>query len=337
MDIKEKASDLLSNVKNHIQSYFIVPSASKGTLEYTTAQLKLDIIGEETLTADSDVTDHYVESNIAYQDQISLKPKVYTLQGEVGELVWYQKDIAQQVIGQVAQKLEGVISFLPIRSKSFTQMKHKAMKALQWVDTASNVISKLDTLSNFGNNQIQAYSRLCDYRDSRQPLNIQTPWGLLEGYVITNLKFTQPKETKDKTLISISFKEFRTTSVKTVPFDASKYQANASFENQPKVDNGKTSGTIERVGKKVESNKDNPFYISGNLSTDVKTGDYILPVSSKDQTVIIRYRDAKNIKLLDGFSGKEIPVGETWDNAFLAGANKIADAVSSVPVARGNP
>ena len=242
MDIKEKASDLLSNVKSHIQSYFIVPSASKGTLEYTTAQLKLDIIGEETLTADSDVTDHYVESNIAYQDQISLKPKVYTLQGEVGELVWYQKDVAQQVVGQVAQKLEGVISFLPIRSKSFNQMKHKAMKALQWVDTASNVISKLDTLSNFGNNQIQAYSRLCDYRDSRQPLNIQTPWGLLEGYVIKNLKFTQPKETKDKTLISISFKEFRTTSVKTVPFDASKYQANASFENQPKVDNGKTSG-----------------------------------------------------------------------------------------------
>ena len=126
-------------------------------------------------------------------------------------------------------------------------MKTKAMKALQWVDTASNVLSKLDTLSNFGNNQIQAYSRLCDYRDSRQPLNIQTPWGLLEGYVITNLKFTQPKETKDKTLISISFKEFRTTSIKTVPFDASKYQANASFENQPKVDNGKTSGQKETI------------------------------------------------------------------------------------------
>ena len=312
MDIKEKASDLLSNVKNHIQSYFIVPSASRGTLEYTTAQLKLDIIGEETLTADSDVTDHYVESNIAYQDQISLKPKVYTLQGEVGELVWYQKDIAQQVIGQVAQKLEGVISFLPIRSKSFNQMKHKAMKALQWVDTASNVISKLDTLSNFGNNQIQAYSRLCDYRDSRQPLNIQTPWGLLEGYVITNLKFTQPKETKDKTLISISFKEFRTTSVKTVPFDASKYQANASFENQPKVDNGKTSGELEKI-------------------TETENGKEVKKIE-EDGKKYTCHIDEENgyevIAITDNETGKLVPAGTgVWNNWDTYCVNDIHDAM----------
>lgn len=221
--------------------------------EEKTFRLKLDIIGEETLSADTDVTDHYVESNEAYQDQISLKPKIYTIQGEVGELVWYQKNDTEQGLGQVAQRLEGVISFLPSRSKSFNQMKAKAMKALQWVDTASNVVSKINSLADdYGRSkQENAFARLCSYRDNRTVLNIKTPWGTLESYTITNLKFTQPKDTKDKTLISITFKEFRTTSLgKPVPFDSSKYQGNAVFENQPPIDSGKTSG----------ANADNPNF-----------------------------------------------------------------------------
>ena len=283
-NIKDKAVNVLDNVKSHISSYFIVPIGDKGTLEYTTVQLKLDIIGEETLTADSDVTDHYVESNIAYQDQISLKPKIYTIQGEVGELVWYQKDANQQVIGQVAQKLEGIISFLPIRSKSFSQMKSKVMKGLQWVDTASNVFSKLDTLSNFGNNQIQAYSRLCEYRDVRQPLNVQTPWGMLQGYVIKNLKFIQPRETKDKTFISITFKEFRITSVSTVPFNAAKYQANAAFENQPKRDNGKTSGVNSSVETYSEEQIKNSL---PDLWKKLKKGDTVYISEDKLNSLVV--------------------------------------------------
>ena len=229
--------------KDHITKLWINP-ATQGF------DLGLDIIGDETLNADCDVTDNYVESNKAYQDQITLKPKTYTVSGEVGELVWRQRDPVFQEFGQVAQKLEGVISFLPIRSKSFTQMKKTVMKASQWVDTASNVWGRLKTLlPNYQStetgvltNQKQAYIWLCGQRDNRMPVNIETPWGMLENYVITNLEFKQPKETKDKSYISITFKEFRTVSIQTVPFDASKYQGNAAYENQPLSPQGKTSG-----------------------------------------------------------------------------------------------
>lgn len=232
----------LDALKSHISEYFIVGEGTKGI-----ANLRMDIIGDETLTVDSDVTDHYVESNTAYQDQISIKPKIYTVSGEVGELVWYQKDSASQIFGQVAQRLEGVVSFLPVRSKSFNQFKDKAMKVAQWVDTASNVASKISNLWSSATtgsitHQQQAYQELLAMRDGRKPVTIKTPWGILEDYVITNLKLNQPKETKDKSLISITFKEFRTVSVATVEFDAEKYQGNALYENQPKEDNGKTSG-----------------------------------------------------------------------------------------------
>lgn len=249
----------LQALKDHVKEYFIVGQGTQGLVN-----LRLDIVGDESLSADSDITDHYVESNIAYQDQISLKPKIYTIQGEVGELVWYQKDSASQVFGQVAQRLEGVVSFLPIRSKSFNQMKTKAMKALQWVDTASNAVSKISNLmsDSFGSvtHQQQAYQELVAIRDGRQPVNVKTPWGILEDYAITNLKLTQPKETKDKSTISITFKEFRTTSVGKNKFDASKYQGNAVYENQPVVDNGKTAGTNVGTAKQEVDAEGNMFY-----------------------------------------------------------------------------
>lgn len=239
---KISAENIKTIWKDHIKSYWI---NSPG--DYV--DLKLDIIGDETLNADCDVTDNYVESNTAYQDQITLKPITFTVSGEVGELVWYQSNSYAQRIGQVAQKLEGVISFLPIRSKSFNQMKKTVMKAAQWVDTASNVLSRLSSLvggSGFipesMTRQQQAYQLLVLYRNMRKPLTIKSPWGVLQNYVITNLEFKQPKETKDKSLITITFKEFRLVSIQTVPFDSQKYQGNAAFENQPRADQGKTDG-----------------------------------------------------------------------------------------------
>lgn len=242
----------LSMLAKRAKDFIITESTPKGVTD-----LRLSIIGEETLTADCDVTDHYVESNTAYQDQVSLKPKIYTIQGEVGELVWYQRDPIEQGIGQVAQRLEGVISFLPIRSKKFNQTKKKVMKALQWIDTASNAIDKINKLSSSeGNSQQQAYNHLMKLRQDRMPISIKTPWGQLDDYVITNLKLTQPKETRDKTLISITLKEFRTTSVKPVPFDFSKYQGNAAFEAQPEVDNGTTSGEVKSIATEVYEEND---------------------------------------------------------------------------------
>lgn len=246
-------------IKEHILEYWISPVKSG-------IDLHLDIIGDETFEADCDVTDHYVESNEAYQDQITLKPKVFTINGEVGELVWYQNNPVSQSFGQVAQKLEGVMSFLPIRSKGFNQMKKTVMKASQWVDTASNAVTKLASLigaSGYnpdGTNgklapmtrQQQAFVWLTFFRDRRMPLDVRTPWGLVESYVITDLEFKQPKETKDKTLISITFKEFRVTHLEPVPFDEEKYQGNAAFENQSKVDQGKTEGENVSIAETEE-------------------------------------------------------------------------------------
>lgn len=303
----------LDALKSHISEYFIVGEGTKGI-----ANLRLDIIGDETLTVDSDVTDHYVESNTAYQDQISIKPKIYTVSGEVGELVWYQKDSASQIFGQVAQRLEGVISFLPVRSKSFNQFKDKAMKVAQWVDTASNLASKVSNLWNSATtgsltHQQQAYQELLAMRDNRQPLPmIKTPWGILQDYVITNIKLTQPKETKDKSFISITFKEFRTVSVSTVKFDPEKYQGNAVFEHQPKVDNGKASG----------------LDVSLPVVKEGKT--FVTPVESEGQWYKMVYNSDDAYKNVDIFyaNGDIIPAGEEYSRVLDTALAKMDDNIA---------
>jgi len=153
------------------------------------------------------------------------------------------------------------------------------MKAAQWVDTISNAASKISNLSTLGSNQQQAYMRLVEFRDARTPIIIQSPWGILKDYVITNLSFTQPQNTKDKSLISITFKEFRTTSIgELVDFDPQKYQGNAAFENQPKVDNGKTAGTDVSIGE-TETNYDGEEYEYCRVEVD----DYIYDVEYSDK------------------------------------------------------
>lgn len=231
------AENLSEYIKETINSYFVLPSEETGI-----GNLKLDIIGEQTLTMASDVTDHYVESNTAYQDQISQKPIVYTIQGEVGELVYYEKDSIQTQVGYVSEKLSKIVSFAPSVSRSFQQVSDKALKIAGWIDTADNLITRLDKLEVTQTQQQKAYLALIALRNARAPININTPWSDLSNYVITDVKLTQPRETKDKTLISITLKEFRETTLTTVPFKAQDYQSRLQDQKAPTVEQGQTTG-----------------------------------------------------------------------------------------------
>lgn len=309
-------NNIKDSIKEHISEYVITGSLGKGVTD-----LKLDIVGEETLSFDSDVTDHYVESNIAYQDQISLKPKIYTINGEVGELVWYQKDVSNQLFGQVAQRLEGVISFLPIRSKSFNQAKKAVMKAAQWVDTIDNAVTKLKNLVPSKTNQQKSYEMLLQLRDARKPINIKTPWGVLENYVITECKITQPKETKDKSQITISFKEFRTVSLnKTVPFDRSKYYGNAAFENQPMENNGKTSGTDESISTEI---------IETNPITNEEIEAYVSPIEYEGDWYQMKYYPQEGTMKFYDDAGNALSDYATKEELLSAGLNKINEKIAA--------
>lgn len=207
--------------------------------------LHLQIAGNESMSLQADITDNYVENNIAYQDHIALKPMVYTLEGEVGELTWYKNDPQNSMIGAVAQKLAPVVSFAPSVCKSASTVQDKAMKIIGVVDSLDNAFSRFwGFLSNDDVNteQKKVFKYLQALWASRTPINIKTPWKKLENYVIQNVEFSQSDRTVDKSKIKISFKEFKTTASRVGSFDANKYMGRGSAQNAELQNKGITSG-----------------------------------------------------------------------------------------------
>lgn len=207
--------------------------------------LKLDIIGNESITVGSDVTDNYVENNVSYQDHITRKPLIYTLEGEIGEVTYYNKDASNSVVEGLTTKLVPITTFLPSVSKKMYSVMNKTTKLLNLVDSIDNFVTRWSKLfTNEGNDlQSNAFCYLLSLWYIRKPITIQTPWRKLSGYVITNIEFNQPRETRDKTKIKISFKEFREVSKMTSKFDPNKLFGRAQAQKSNLQDLGQTTGS----------------------------------------------------------------------------------------------
>lgn len=220
--------------------------------ESTITDLKLHIYGAESIQLNADITDNYVESNVAFQEHIALKPKIFTVSGEVGELTWYKNDRVESETLAVAQKLVPVVSFMPPISKKATAIQDKAMKIIGVVDSLDNFANRVwQLLSNEDVDTEQKKS--CKYLmvlwEARTPINIKTPFGTLRNYVIQNIEFTQPERTKDKSKVKISFKEFRVVKEKINEFNEKeykgsqkKYMKRKAPQMAKKENKGKTTG-----------------------------------------------------------------------------------------------
>lgn len=235
----EKAQTSVENIFNTAKDWLLEPR------DEDIKDLHLHIYGNETMTLTADVTDNYVENNIAYQDHIALKPKVFTVSGEVGELTWFKNDKSNSIIGAVAQKLVPVVSFLPPISQKASSIQDKAMKIIGVVDSLDNFANRVwDLLSNDDVNteQKKAYKYLMMLWKRRVPIDIRTPFGKISNYVIQSVEFTQPDRTVDKSQVKISFKEFKTVIEKRRRVDKNKLQGRKSAQQAGKQNKGTTSG-----------------------------------------------------------------------------------------------
>lgn len=225
--------------KSFEEEYLIEPQ--DGTLR----PLKLQIIGNESISMSSDITDNYVENNVALQDHISIKPMIYTVEGEVGELIWYSKNGSNDVLGNVANKLYPIASFSQTLSKGAARVQNTALKVLGVIDSIDNYVTRMWNF--FENNesdteQKKVYKYLLMLWQARTPINIKTPWSNLSNFVIQNIEISQPDRTVEKSKIRISFKEFKTVKRKKTSFDINKYLGRGSAQNAELTNKGTTTG-----------------------------------------------------------------------------------------------
>lgn len=182
--------------------------------------------GEQTVTIESDITDHYVEDNTAVQDQIALRPEIITTHGFVGEL----NDIAPpalQFLQAAASALTTISPYLPDISVSALIAYNEATFAYNvaanaintgvaaWSSinggggqTVLNLSSQINT-TGLQSKQAVYFQQFYAYWQNRVLFTVQTPWGVFANCAIRTLRAIQDETTNVITDFDVSFKVMR--------------------------------------------------------------------------------------------------------------------------------
>jgi hypothetical protein len=217
--------------------------------------------GEQIFTAESDITDHYIEDNTAIQDQIALKPEMYKTHGYIGEL----SDVlppALQIIQQAANALIGVSGYLPQLSitaytaylqalliyESVNSIALSAVSAYSslggslisnspLVQSLQDEIGSFTVGTGFQNKQQVAMQQFYGYWFQRTLFDIQTPWCILTDMAILDMRAIQDEKTRMVTDFEITFKKIRIAESSTGDITS----GIANNQSSPNVNNGISS------------------------------------------------------------------------------------------------
>ncbi len=225
--------------------------------------------GEQTVSIESDITDHYIEDNTAIQDQISLKPEVIATHGFIGEL----NDVVPELLKPIkfaADKLTTVGAYVPSLSATALLAYSEAFLLYQVAANAAQAaVSSWDSLTGSGgqnvigsnglggafnaqtgevaNNQSKqqgAFQQFYGYWRNRTLFTVQTPWAVFQNMAIKSLRAIQDAETNVISDFEISFKMIRFARTETSLTNISSlFQSRGKSQSSSEVDLGSSAPT----------------------------------------------------------------------------------------------
>lgn len=189
--------------------------------------------GEQTVTLDSDITDHYVEDNTAIQDNVALRPEIISTHGFIGEL----NDIPPagfKTLQSISNGLTTVGAYIPNISLTALIAYTEAFQLYQVAANAANAaVSAYSTFNPSGeavvdgtditntasdslvnkttqSRQQIAFQQFYGYWRNRNLFTVQTPWAVFTNCAIKNIRAVQDADTNTLTTFEVTFKLIRT-------------------------------------------------------------------------------------------------------------------------------
>lgn len=215
------------------------------TSGYDSKCFVFDIKKEYKYNLSSDITDHYVEDNVAIQDHIGLKPIILEVTGSIGEITLSEvidkeknsRKIAGEIgAGETQNNAKGNIfnsidsylgrmgslsSFAPnIINQSLdiyntAKFGYATVSKIINLDKQDKVKSGFDYTEDYDEETIKITKQF-NYIDwfkiqwqNRASFTIVTPYGVLTDMYIMDLIASQPENTRYITNLSIKFKQIR--------------------------------------------------------------------------------------------------------------------------------
>lgn len=240
------------------------PQNAKGSTAKQPPALVFNYEGEQTVSLESDITDHYVEDNTAIQDQVALRPEIITTHGFIGEL----NDVvpsALKPLNALAEKLTVISAYTPVLSETAILAYNEAFFLYQvaasvlnsgvssWASIngtgGENVVDSNGlqtgvfdaTTGQISNNQSKqqiAFQQFYGYWRARTLFTVQTPWAVFQNMAIVSLRAIQDAETRVITDFEVRFKMIRFSNTLSSPNVAPILQGRASTQAAPVVDFG---------------------------------------------------------------------------------------------------
>lgn len=198
--------------------------------------------GENTISLESDITDHFTEDNRAIQDQIAIKPVTITTSGYIGELKDFIEDLPE-VVKLAQEKLSALTPFVPVVSATAASAANTAQRTYNAAKQVAAAASSAWTKVTGGDEapvqtaQQKAYARFFSYQQNRVLCKVQTPWAVFENMAIKSLRAVQDEETRMISNFEITFKQMRFAKTQTT-VAALKSTGRAQAQRYPKVNHG---------------------------------------------------------------------------------------------------
>jgi hypothetical protein len=210
-------------IANVVNQYVVRPTGNSGNTSGINGFV-FDVVGDEEVRFDSDITDHYVEDNYAIQDHVALRPVRFSVHGFVGELTDLFPNTFLSILTK-AQSLQSIGGFFPAFSAQATQFYAQVAgvvaKAGQVLNQAKNVYSMIMGAGTTATKQQQAYQALSQMWLARQLCSVETPYGILNNMIIETMLVLQRDASNMVSDFEVTFKQINVVSTKTIPSLAS--------------------------------------------------------------------------------------------------------------------
>jgi hypothetical protein len=200
------------------------PKKPVGTNAEQPQALLFHLEAEQTVSLESDITDHFVEDNSAINDQIALRPETITVSGFIGELNDVPPNKYLAGLKSVADRLTTIGAYTPGLSASAL-----LAYAYSTIDNAvSNVVSTYNSLNaakdSIGQNivssdglsgnqptnkQQEMFQQFYGYWRNRYLFTVQTPWAVFDNMAIKSLRAVQDADSAVITNFEVTFKMIR--------------------------------------------------------------------------------------------------------------------------------
>ena len=219
---------------------------------------------DDSVDMTNDVTDHWVEDNVAVEDHIGVAPDKITLTGRVSELAFSATTIAgiTTALGVAENGLTQVDAYLGKYTPGATDAILKAITQAQniavQIEQGASRVAQIANYYNlaFGgavmNKQQAAFAMLKALAKARILFTVYTPFQVYGNMAMTNIRARQPRGTKTISEFSVSMKQIQFVNNMNMMSFLAQYGGRAATGFQPQTSNGISTG-VKTLASNVTS------------------------------------------------------------------------------------